>query len=203
METASKPSGCIASGRVRDLAQSALLEIMRTIRARLVMACLALALLATACGTAGATTATTRSGDTSSTSSTPTLCQVAGQVDYLVVRRTDEFPQNHIRFSFPAMVTVSSAVSARDVAKALCALPRMPSGMFCPAALGIGYHLTFAADSRAVQAVSADAAGCQEVEGLGSTRWIALEPGFWHVLGTAMRLRVPTWSTFRGTLPNG
>ncbi len=72
------------------------------------------------------------------------LCGPGVAVTLSTVRRTDEFPQNHIRFNFPAELTVASSGQARMVADAVCALPRMPSGTFsCPMDLGIAYHLTF------------------------------------------------------------
>ncbi len=70
--------------------------------------------------------------------------------------------------------------------------------LFCPADLGITYHLTFSVAGRSFPTVIVDATGCQEVNGLGSTRWIARTPSFWRSLGKAMVLANPTYATFRG-----
>jgi len=123
-------------------------------------------------------------------------------LDRVVVRRTDAFPQNHLQFSFPAVVNVSQALSVRVVANALCALPKMPPGIFdCPADFGIAYDLTFSAGGQGFATVSLKPAGCEMVHGLGPTRWIIRTPGFWRVLGKAMGLEA-TRNTFAGTLPS-
>ena len=46
----------------------------------------------------------------------PGLCQSFAQLDHLVVRRFDAFPQNHIHFSFPATVTVSRPAAVQKAA---------------------------------------------------------------------------------------
>lgn len=138
----------------------------------------------------------------SSLASAHTLCAVASQVDRLVVRRTDAFPQNHVRFSFPRQVTVSDAARARSAARALCALPRMPSGTFhCPADLGIDYHLAFSTEHRSFRAVTVSATGCEEVSGFAGTRWVARTPRFWRELGQAMGLPNADQHTFAGSMP--
>jgi len=132
------------------------------------------------------------------------LCQAVPHLDLLVVRRTDAFPQNHFRFSFPPVVTVSDPARVRDAGTALCALPKMPKGVFnCPADFGIDYHLTFSAAGRSFRTVIVDATGCQQVQGLGPTRWVARSPSFWQLLGEAMGLSNPTNATFSGTGGNG
>ncbi|MHB8456327.1 MAG: hypothetical protein ACYDBS_01345 [Acidimicrobiales bacterium] len=137
-------------------------------------------------------------------SSAAQLCQSTQNVDRLVVQRSDAFPQNHMHFSFPSELTVSKASAVRNAARALCALPRMPSGAIaCPADFGISYRLAFYVGNKALPVVGVDAAGCQEVRGAGAVRWVARSPGFWHTLGTAMGLPRPGYSTFRGTGPNG
>lgn len=129
------------------------------------------------------------------------LCASAGRVSRLVVRRVNQIPRNHERFSFPARVTVADPAKARFVARALCALPPMPSGaMSCPADWGIGYRLRFTADGRKLPAVTAQATGCRGVRGLGRSAWTARSPGFWRVLGSAMGITHPGSSAFAGRL---
>jgi len=133
-----------------------------------------------------------------------TLCGSVASLDRLVVERSDAFPQNHMRFTFPAEVTVTDATPVSAAARALCALPKMPSGTFhCPADLGIVYHLAFSVGGRAFPTVEVEATGCQRVHGLGAVRWVARSPGFWPTLGRAMGLSSPSYATFRGSGPNG
>lgn len=135
-----------------------------------------------------------------SASRSSTLCRAVAHLDRLVVRRTDELPQDHFHFAFAAVVVVSHVAEVRQAASAVCGLPKMPHGVFhCPADFGIDYHLTFAANGRIFPTVTLDATGCEQVNGLGPTRWIARTPGFWHTLGTAMGMARPTENTFRGS----
>jgi hypothetical protein len=131
------------------------------------------------------------------------LPQAVSSLDRLVVRRSDAFPQNHMRFSFPAVVTVHDPTRVQAVARALCGLPVVPEGvLFCPVDLGIVYHLAFLAPHRAFPVVTVAATGCQEVRGLGATRWVARSPGFWQILGRAMGLPRPGYASFRGGGPS-
>ncbi len=132
------------------------------------------------------------------------LCTSVPTLDRLAVHRSDAFPQNHMRFSFPAEVTVTDATKVRAAARALCSLPTMPSGTFhCPADVGIVYRLVFSAGERALTPVEVDATGCERVRGLGHVRWAAHSPELWPTLGRAMGLLSPGYATFRGRGPNG
>ena len=90
------------------------------------------------------------------------------------------------------------------MARALLALPPMPSGTFgVPVDLGITYRLTFATPKEQLPVIEVDATGAQTVRGLGAERWVvARSPGFWTTLGSAMGLARPEYATFRGTMPN-
>lgn len=160
----------------------------------------AAALVLGACGSAGGRPGPSRPAS----SAHPTLCGSVPTLDRLVVRRSDAIPQNHMRFSFPAEVTVTDAAKVRAAARALCALPEMPTGAIsCPADFGIVYQLAFFAGGRAFPAVEVDATGCQTVSGLGHVRWVARSPEFWLTLGGAMGLSSPGSAAFRGRWPNG
>lgn len=133
----------------------------------------------------------------------PTLCESVPELAHLVVRRSDAFPQNHVVFSFPTVVSVNDAASVQKVASALCALPRMPKRVFhCPADFGIVYQLSFSTKRQSFPPISIEATGCQTVKGLGEVRWVAQTAEFWKVLGEAMRLSHPSRQTFAGRLPN-
>jgi hypothetical protein len=136
------------------------------------------------------------------------LCQLIGQLNRLEVRRSDALPQNHTHFSFPAIVTVTKPSAVQAVAKALCALPALPAGVFNgPADFGITYQLVFRAGKQHWPAVIVAAGGLQTVRGLGHTRWLLSPAGssahFWRTLGTAMGLTSASNATFAGTRPAG
>lgn len=131
------------------------------------------------------------------------LCGPGVEVTHLTVRRiNDGAPQNHIRFNFPAEVTVVSSTQARMVANAVCALRRMPSViMSCPVDMGIVYDLSFSTGSVDFGAVSVGASGCEVVRGLVGVRWVIQSPIFWRTLGVAMGLTSPDLATFQGSPP--
>src|SRR6266571_2373316 len=129
------------------------------------------------------------------------VCAHAKRADRLVIERVNYSPRNHEHFTFPAKVTVNDPERARAVAQAVCALPPMPRGTYhCPADFGIIYTLNFTVDAMMLRAVTVEATGCQQVSGLGRTRWLALSPAFWSVLGIAMGIAHPDSSTFTGTM---
>lgn len=121
------------------------------------------------------------------------LCANPGAVNRLVIRRTGIIVQpRQQRFTFPALVTVTSAADARAVARAVCALPRQPAGILsCPADFGIGYQLRFAAGRHHFAVVKLRPAGCEIVTGAGRPRTITHSTAFWAVLGKALRLHTP------------
>lgn len=130
----------------------------------------------------------------------PTLCHAFAQLDRLVVQRADAFPQNHIHFSFPALISVSDPKLVQKAARGVCALPVMPAKtMNCPADLGITYRLTFYTAAQPFPRVVVSATGCQAVTGILLTRWVARTPSFWPELGSIMGLKKATWETFRGS----
>jgi hypothetical protein len=140
------------------------------------------------------------------------LCADQAAVNQLVVKRSGL--TGHVgvgdpllvrRFRFPAIVTVTSAAEARAVARAVCALPLQPAGIVnCPANLGVTYQLMFAAGGTRFHTVSIQSTGCEVASGAGKLRTIASAPGFWFVLGKAMRLESPAGQElFRGTAGAG
>ena len=148
----------------------------------------------TGCGSVSGTSAM---GPTGRPASTPAaaaarLCTAVREVDSLTVIRNDVFPQNHLRFRFPRRVTTSRPQQAQAVARAVCALPRMPRGTFaCPADWGVSYRLEFAAAGRRFEVVTVDASGCQQISGAGPVRWLLRSPGFWTVLERATGVPSP------------
>jgi hypothetical protein len=110
-----------------------------------------------------------------------------------------------LQVAFPDQVTVTSPARTQAVARALCALPPMPRGVFnCPALLvGTTYLLRFTAGGRQLPPVTIEATGCEVVTGVGPARWAATSPGFWRVLATAAHLSPPGWSAFGGNSHRG
>jgi len=160
-----------------------------------------LGLLAAAAGLACAALAGC-AGAVGGTGKTPAVCAQAGSITRLVIHRVNGLPQNHERFSFPARITVTSPSRAQSVARALCALPVMPSGTYaCPADWAITYRLAFATKARRFAPVTAGISGCQDVYGLGAVRWTARSPGFWHTLARAAGITPAGEAVFGGTMP--
>jgi hypothetical protein len=162
-------------------------------RAALLLIPLALA----ACGSVAAGTGASPAGAQAAQSpdhAVPlTLCSDLSAVNHLVVLRTGVIPRlQDQRFTFPGLVTVTSAPAARSVATALCALPEQPAGITnCPADFGAGYQLRFAAGSHHFHVVKLQSTGCEIVSGAGKPRTTIHNPAFWGVLGKAMGLHGP------------
>jgi hypothetical protein len=129
------------------------------------------------------------------------LCQHTATVTGLDIMRNHviRVPQLQIAFP-PGQITVATPARARAVARALCALPPFPRGVFnCPAlTFGTTYLLRFTADGRRLAAVSIEATGCEVVSGIGPARWAAKSPGFWRTLATAANVSPPGRTAFTG-----
>jgi len=78
-------------------------------------------------------------------------------------------------------ITVKDPAKARELARAICALPYAPHGVInCPIDVGGSYQLRFSTPSRRLPLVTVAASGCRSVTGLGRAR-LALSPRFWAV----------------------
>ena len=87
--------------------------------------------------------------------------------------------------------TVTDPTKARELARAICALPRAPHGVLnCPLDIGGGYQLRFWVMSRHLPLVTIDASGCRAVNGAGRPR-LALSPRFWTVFARATGIQAP------------
>jgi hypothetical protein len=133
------------------------------------------------------------------------LCRHIQALTQLELARENGLPQNHITFSFPARVIVTSPANAQAVAAVLCGLPRDTIAN-CPADLGVSYWLYFSPARLQLAPVKADPAGCAGILGLGvPARWAL--PRFWQALGRAMHLLRPgenqeaIYRLFAGRLP--
>jgi Tfp pilus tip-associated adhesin PilY1 len=144
-------------------------------------------------------------GSPGATSPGTALCRDTASVTGLKIVRDQVARVPELQITFPNQVTVASPARARAVARALCALPLMPRGIFnCPSLVpGTTYLLRFTAGGRLLAAVTIEATGCEVVTGIGPTRRAATSPGFWRVLGTAAHLRPPGRSAFSGVTDPG
>jgi hypothetical protein len=190
-------------------------------RVALCAAAAAVPVMLAACGsTTGSATGAASSGSSPSASTAPSpsplpspspasssalatqavLCHHTAAVTGLVIVRTGLLRVPQVQAVFPHQVTVATAAGAREVARALCALPRKPSGViYCPALLaGTTYQLRFTADGRQLPAVTIESTGCETVTGVGPDRWASNSPGFWRVLATAAKLSPPGRTVFSG-----
>ena len=128
------------------------------------------------------------------------LCQHTATVTGLEITRNHVIRVPQLQIAFPNQVTVTTPADARAAARALCALPLLPRGVFhCPnLTVGTTYLLRFTADGRRLPAVSIEATGCEVVSGVGPARWAAKSPGFWRTLATAADLSPPGRTVFTG-----
>ena len=93
------------------------------------------------------------------------LCAGTAHVDQVVMRLTAAQPEEIL----PRVKTIT-APRAAALAAALCALPRMPGGLRCPAVLGGALRLEFAARDRSYPPVIIRDSGCASVTGVGPVR---------------------------------
>jgi hypothetical protein len=97
------------------------------------------------------------------------LCAAAQKVDRVVA----SLPAGQVRAALPRGITITDASQVRALAAALCALPRTPRGLQCPADFGGVFRLVFAAGGRGFQPVRIQQSGCRDVTGLGPARtWV-------------------------------
>jgi hypothetical protein len=98
------------------------------------------------------------------------------------------------------IVRVTSAAQARELARAICALPRMPRGPInCPALFLGTFRMSFTAAGFKAPAVVAQESGCEVVTGISPVRTAAGKTAFWRLLA---RLGGPA-AGWPGHLPGG
>ena len=150
-----------------------------------------------ACGSSPSVSPTTTS--TGPSSQVAYLCQVIPQIDRLIITR--HALTNQFHFTFPGVVTVTSAAAAQAAGTAACALPDAPKGVqSCPAEFAISYRLFFAVRGefgKGGEYIDVNPTGCQLVTGLGTVREATTHPAFYRLLGNAMGLKNANYLTFR------
>jgi hypothetical protein len=130
------------------------------------------------------------------------LCRDADTVTSLRIVRAAGPRVPHEQAVVPGEITVTSPAHAREVARALCALPAMPHGLIsCPAMFpGTNYQLTFKTDGQELPPVTIEATGCATVTGVGPARQ-ATSAAFWRVLAVAAGVSPPEQGTFASPGP--
>lgn len=130
----------------------------------------------------------------------PALCREASTLTSLVVTRNHGYKVPELLPGFPSQVTVTNPALVRAVARALCALPAMPRGVYhCPALLlGTAYTLHFAVDGRSLPLVTVNSTGCETVTGVGPVRRVSSR-AFWEVLSRALGVKMPP--VYGGNVP--
>jgi hypothetical protein len=123
-----------------------------------------------ACGSATSGPTGARTGHPQASAAAPSagvpLCAGPPKVDHVVMRLTDAQPVEIL----PRAMTITARPRAAALAAALCALPRMPGGLRCPAALGGALRLEFTAGGRSYPPVLIRDSGCASVTGVGPVR---------------------------------
>ena len=129
------------------------------------------------------------------------LCTVAEKVTSLTVQRGT--PMNPTTFSFPAVVFVGNATSARSVAETMCAIPpdMRTETIACPFDQGLTYKLVFTLPKYVIAPIILRGSGfCSAADGTGKQGWIRPDQNFFRVLGNAMQLHLATMQTFAGKM---
>jgi hypothetical protein len=122
----------------------------------------------------------------------PALCRDTSALTSLVVTRNHGYKVPELLPAFPSQVAVTNPALIQAVARALCALPDMPPGVYnCPALLlGTAYTLRFAAGDRSLPLVTVNSTGCETVTGVGPVRRVS-SPGFWRMLSRVLGVKTP------------
>jgi hypothetical protein len=94
------------------------------------------------------------------------LCVDEQKVDRVAVQLTGSVT----RAFLPRGITITDVPRVRALAAAVCALPPLPHGLHCPAALSGALRLLFAAGGHDYRPVRIQDSGCAPVTGVGPTR---------------------------------
>ncbi len=95
-------------------------------------------------------------------------------------------------------VTIRGPLRVRDLAAALCELPKMPRGpVNCPAQFRGSLRLAFAAGRRPFPPVTVQVSGCRVVTGVGPAR-TARSAAFWRTLRKDVGFELPPGASQSG-----
>ena len=103
------------------------------------------------------------------------MCQEIPRLTQMTFLLSTQPANLHVREVLPRGFAIRDAVTVRQLATLLCALPRVPAGtLMCPNMMGASYRMFFFAGSRAFPRIVVGMSGCRVVTGLGPPRtWSA------------------------------
>lgn len=98
----------------------------------------------------------------------------------------------------PGGLPIRDRLRVRDLATALCGLPKAPAGSVnCAAQFGGRWRLMFAAGGRPFAPVTVQMSGCRVVRGLGPAR-VVPSLAFWRTFGKDLGLKFPQGTSQSG-----
>lgn len=119
------------------------------------------------------------------------LCMDLPHLTSVAVSRTVTLHALQPGLVLPRGITVRKPHLVRDLATALCELPKMPRGpVNCPAQFAGSLQLAFAAGGRPFRPVAVQTSGCRIVSGLGPARTVP-SLTFWRTLGKDLGVKLP------------
>jgi hypothetical protein len=99
------------------------------------------------------------------------LCRDIPQLTSVMIIHAMAFRASQPGSALPRGVAILNPGQVRDLATALCELPKMPPGpVTCPAEFGSSVRFEFAAGGRPFPPVTVHTSGCRVVTGLGPAR---------------------------------
>ena len=126
------------------------------------------------------------------------LCRDVPELTSVVVTRTTSLRAFEPSVVLPRGLTVRDRLQVRDLATALCGLPKAPGGSVNCAAQSVGWwRLVFAAGGHPFAPVTVQMSGCQVVRGLGTAR-IVPAWGFARVFAKDLGLTFPQSASSSG-----
>jgi hypothetical protein len=119
------------------------------------------------------------------------LCVDIPKLTSVAVSRTMALRVVQPDLALPRGITIRETLSVRDLAAALCGLPKAPRGPVNCAPQFVGsLRLAFAAGGRLFRPVTIQGGGCQIVRGLGPVRTVP-SSAFWRTLGKDLGFKFP------------
>jgi hypothetical protein len=121
-----------------------------------------------------------------------TVCAAAAALTRVVAVHTPSLTALSALPPSEIKVKVSDPSRVRALARAVCALPDLPVGVYqCPLNTAGGYELTFALAQHRYPPVSVESGGCEVVRGVGHVRWAARDQWFWRTLSRSTGIASP------------
>ena len=115
------------------------------------------------------------------------LCMRVPSLTRVIISHVDGVGTSHMRTVMPLGVMVRDPARVQALASALCALPRLPGLMHCPAMFrDTSFRLVFGRGQLVYPVITVQTTGCRAVTGLGPARTWARSPGLWRAVIRAL-----------------